>query len=301
MTADRPLLGIAMMTGFCILAPLGDAIAKMLGGSVPLAELLLVRFVMQAVILLPIVVWAGQSLRMSGRMARLVLLRTALHIIGIGFMFTALRYLPLADTLAIAFVMPFIMLLLGKYVLHEEIGRFRLSACAVGFGGTLLVVQPSFVDVGWPALLPLVVAVVFALFMLVTRLIAKEIDAVPLQAISGVMASVFLILLLLVTFDSGIADLKLIWPDAFTVWMFVAIGVVGTVAHLLMTWSLRFAPSATLAPMQYLELPVATVLGWLMFSQLPNGLAGFGILITIAAGLAVIMRERFVAKGLTAP
>ncbi len=299
MTNDRPLLGIAMMTGFCVLAPLGDAIAKLLGGSVPLGELLLVRFVFQAVILLPIVWLGGQSLRVSRRVFGFILWRTLLHILGIGMMFTALRFLPLADTIAIAFVMPFIMLLLGKYVLHEQIGRFRLGACVVGFVGTLFVVQPSFAEVGLPALLPLGVAVVFALFMLVTRQIAKDIGAVPLQAISGVIASVVLAGVVWVGQGSGIAAFSLVWPDGFTAWMFVAIGLVGTFAHLLMTWSLRFAPSATLAPMQYLELPMATIIGLLLFSELPNGLAALGIVITIAAGLAVILRERFIATALT--
>ena len=58
-----------------------------------------------------------------------------------------------------------------------------------------------------------------------------------------------------------------------------------------MTWSLRFAPSATLAPMQYLEIPVATIIGFLIFADLPNGLAAIGIVITILAGLYVVYRE----------
>jgi drug/metabolite transporter (DMT)-like permease len=74
---------------------------------------------------------------------------------GIALMFASLRYLPLADAVAIAFVMPFIMLLLGWFYLGEEVGPRRLGACAVGFIGTLMVVQPSFAEVGWPALLPL--------------------------------------------------------------------------------------------------------------------------------------------------
>ena len=65
-------------------------------------------------------------------------------------MFLSLRFLPLADAVAIAFVMPFIMLLLGKFVLDEEVGSRRLIACVVGFIGTLLVMQPSFAEVGWP-------------------------------------------------------------------------------------------------------------------------------------------------------
>ena len=73
------------------------------------------------------------------------------------------------------------LLLLGKYVLGEQVGPRRLIACVVGFIGTLLVIQPSFAQVGAPALLPLIVAVVFALFMLVTRQIAKETDPVALS------------------------------------------------------------------------------------------------------------------------
>jgi drug/metabolite transporter (DMT)-like permease len=73
-------------------------------------------------------------------------------------------------------------------------------------------------------------------------------------------------------------------------------GVLGTVAHLLMTWSLRFAPSATLAPMQYLEIPVATLLGLLFFDELPDGLAAAGIALTVGAGLYIIWRERVTSR-----
>ncbi len=197
----------------------------------------------------------------------------------------ALRYLPLADAVAIAFVMPFIMLLLGRFVLGETVGPARLGACAVGFLGTLMVIQPSFAEVGAPALLPLAVAVLFALFMLVTRHIAREADPVTLQAASGAMASLVLL------------PLAALWPGSLagisaSHWMILlALSVLGTLAHLLMVWSLRYAPSATLAPMQYLEIPFATLLGWLVFGDLPNGLAAAGIAVTIASGLYVIHRE----------
>lgn len=296
MTQDRPVFGIVLMLGFCVLAPLGDAMAKLLGETTPLGLLVFVRFAIQSLILIPIVALTGRPWRMRGRILRLTAIRTLLHIVGITAMFSALKFLPLADAVAIAFVMPFIMLLLGRYVLSEEVGARRLIACIVGFIGTLLVIQPSFAQVGAPALLPLIVAVVFALFMLVTRQIAKETDPVALQAVSGTMATVALLPLLLIGSRTGVWDLSLIIPASDAHWLLLAIGVLGTVAHLLMTWSLRFAPSATLAPMQYLEIPVATLIGWLIFHDLPNGLAAVGIMITIAAGLYVILRERASAR-----
>ncbi len=284
------------MLGFCVLAPLGDGMAKLLGETIAVGLLVLVRFGVQALILIPLVAVTGKQWRMTPRVLRLTLIRTLLHIVGITAMFTALQYMPLADTVAIAFVMPFIMLLLGKYILAEQVGPRRLIACVVGFIGTLLVIQPSFAQVGAPALLPVIVAVVFALFMLVTRQIAKETDPIALQAVSGAMATVLLLPVLLLGTQTSLPLLTLSVPPAEALWLLLAIGVLGTVAHLFMTWSLRYAPSATLAPMQYLEIPVATLFGWLIFHDLPNGLAALGIGITIAAGLYVILHERANAR-----
>ncbi|QUJ77149.1 DMT family transporter [Sulfitobacter albidus] len=273
--------------------------AKVLGDTVSLGQLVLIRFVVQAGILLPIVWITGKRLWLSGRVLRLAWRRTVLHILGIGGMFTSLQFLPLADAIAIAFVMPFIMLLLGHLVLGEEVGARRMIACAVGFGGTLLVVQPNFVDVGAIALLPMGVAVVFALFMLTTRQIAKDVDPIALQALSGVMATGILLPLIVIGSSAGFTPLTLSMPSDTQTWMlFAALGALGTLAHLMMTWSLRFAPSATLAPMQYLEIPFATVIGYFMFTEFPNALAALGIAITMGAGVYVILREQATARRL---
>ncbi|KJZ20550.1 DMT family transporter [Loktanella sp. S4079] len=289
-TADRPFLGVMLMLAFCVLAPLGDSIAKLLGGAVPLLVLVLTRFGVQAIILAPIVVMSGSRLRLPKGAFSWTLVRTILHILGIALMFTALRYLPLADALAIAFVMPFIMLLLGYFVMKEAVGPHRMTACAVGFVGTLLVIQPNLIEVGPAALFPLGVAVIFALFMMVTRRLATQIDPIRLQAISGFQACVILLPLCLWFTPTGNL------PAAMGTWGLLALlGGIGTLAHLFMTWSLKFAPASTLAPMQYLEIPFGTLIGWVIFSDLPNGLAAIGIFVTISAGLYIVIRERRLA------
>ena len=284
------------MLVFCFLAPLGDAIAKSIGENAPLLLVLCARFGIQVVLLLPVVFALGLSFKVERAILGWMTLRSLLHIFGVGAMYLSLRYLPLADALAIAFVMPFIMLLLGKFFLNEEVGSRRISACAVGFGGTLLVIQPSFVDVGWPALLPLAVALIFAVFMLITRMIAKQVDPISLQASSGIIASLMLLVLLFFLPSDLHPDLTLNQPENYIIWLMLWVGILGTAAHLMMTISLRFAPSATVAPMQYLEIPFATFLGWFVFNELPNGLARVGILITVAAGLFIIAMEHRAAK-----
>ncbi len=284
------------MFGFCLLAPLSDATAKVLGDDLSIGFLVFVRFSLQAILLLPFVWLAGHALPRGKRLVTLTGVRTGLHICGVALMFASLQFLPLADAIAIAFVMPFIMLLLGKVFLGEEVGPHRLAACAVGFIGTLLVVQPNFIAVGLAALLPMGVAVIFALFMLVTRTIAKDVDPIGMQCLSGLMAMPLLGLALLALRDVPLFSLS---PVSSVDWALLAtLGTLGTLSHLLMTWSLRFAPSATLAPMQYLEIPIGTVIGYLVFRDLPNGLAALGIAITIAAGLYVILREQAIARRL---
>lgn len=295
MIVDRPLVGISLMIGFCVIAPLNDGIAKILGNTIPLIQLLTVRMALQFAVLMPIVWATGRSLKMSKRLLRLTALRTALHVAGIGAIFISLRYLPLADAVAITFVMPFILLMLGRLVLGEEVGPRRLAACAAGFVGTLLVVQPSFVTVGWPAFLPLGAALIFALYMLISRHIAKDADPVALQAVGGMMAAPLLALALWLGLDAPGEIFGFKSPDMREMALLFAVGIFGTFAHLMMAWALRFAPSATLAPMQYLEIPFATLIGWLLFHDLPNGLAAIGIVITVASGLYIIYRERMAA------
>ena len=297
MISDRPLIGLLFVFAFCLLAPLGDALVKVVGMGAPLMVLLLSRFVFQAVSLAPVVLLSGRKFPTDRRIFGLICLRSLFHILGIGMMFTALRLLPLADAIAIVFVFPFILLFLGRFVLGEEVGRDRIFACVLGFCGCLLVIKPSFAEVGIVALLPVAVAFAFSTFMLITRSIAKECDPISLQATSGgISTAMLLVVWLLVWLGAGHPapyDLTIMLPASERIaWLLLAIGALGTAGHLCMTIALRFAPSATLAPLQYVEIPIATFLGWLFFGELPDGLAALGIMITTGAGVFVVMSER---------
>lgn len=299
-TADRPLLGILLMLGFCVVIPFSDALAKLLGEDFPLLQLVVIRFATQAILFVPMARMAGTVLFPSRRIVGLTLLRAGLQICGLLLMFSALRVLPLADAVAIAFVMPFLMLILGWFFLNEEVGPRRLIACAVGFIGTLMVVQPSFAAVGWGALLPIGVAFAFAFFMLVTRAMSREIDPIALQGASGLIALPLVVPFLLFPVADLAPLVGFVPPMGGQIWLLMALGVFGSIGHLLMTWSLKYAPAATLAPMQYLEIPVATLVGFFMFSDLPNGLAAFGIAVTIASGLYIVLRERALSRATSA-
>ncbi|MDG2341088.1 MAG: DMT family transporter, partial [Paracoccaceae bacterium] len=225
MQNDRPLLGISLMLGFCFVATLADGTSKFLGSSIPVGEIVFARFAVQGLLLLPIAIMTKRPFVLSGQIFALTILRTILHLVGVFLMITALLYLPLADALAIAFVMPFFMLLLGWAFLNEHVGKHRFFAVCVGFIGTILVFQPSFISVGWPAVLPLIVAVLFAFFILVTRKIASDTDPVSLQALGGLIALPVLLPLLYLGKHFDIALLTLIQPDRFEFNLLIAVGL----------------------------------------------------------------------------
>ncbi|NRP12408.1 Riboflavin transporter [Aliiroseovarius sp. xm-m-379] len=287
-THDRPFLGILLMLGFCMLVPLSDAQAKALGGEVALLALITLRF------LFPLLLYPWLKARnipcLPPKGTRIWMLARALVLlISMGLMYQSLRFLPLADAVAIAFVAPFIMLALGALVLGEQVGPHRIGAALVGFIGTLLVIQPNFVAVGLVALMPLGVALGFAIFAMITRKMSRAMDPLAIQVANGSLGAVILLPLWGIAGTGALPPLHLV-PDL------VVFGVIGTASAILMTASLKYAPSATLAPMQYLEIPFATLIGWLAFHDLPNGLAALGIAITVAAGLYVIAREHRQAR-----
>ena len=291
MITDRPTIGILFMMGFCLFAPMGDAAAKSIALATPMIMILLFRYSIQFILPIPVILMTGSRIAMTGRVMRVIVARSVIHIAGVTTMYFALRYLPLADALAIAFVYPFIMLLMGWLFLGEQVGVRRISACTVGFLGTLLIIQPSFAAVGLPALLPLLVAFLFSTLVLLTRQVAKDYDPVCLQAASGLVSSAILLLAWALFRDVGMADMQIIAVDGNHLMVLCLIGLFGTLSHLCMNYGVRFAPSATLAPMQYVELPVATAVGWVVFGEFPNMLASIGISITVAAGLAMIYFE----------
>lgn len=290
--ADRTTLGILMMLAFCIFAPMMDALAKATPEVVPVPQIVAFRFAIQVAILLPLAALLGHSLRTGLRDMLLHFGRAFALLAATGCFFSALRFMPIADAISIFFVEPFILILMGALFLGEPVGWRRLSACAVGFGGALLVIRPSFSDLGLVALLPLGTAALFSVYMLMTRAMARRQHPLVLQTHTALAATV-LILPVLWGFDgSGHALLDPVWPEGRAVWTLAGVGVMATISHLFLTYALRLAPAGVVAPMQYLEIVGATVIGYYAFGDFPTPLTWVGIAIIVGSGLYVFERER---------
>jgi len=299
--ADRVLHGVLLMLAFCVLAPLLDVSAKLASAFVPVSQIAAARFIVQGALMLPVVLLMRLQWSVPPRILGLVILRAATLLMATWCFIAAVAVMPIADALAIAFVEPFVLLILGRLIFNDEVGPRRIAASVVGFGGAMLVIQPSITAFGWVALYPLGTAFTFAFYMLVTRAISRSLHPVTMQLHTS-LAGIAMVVPVLWAFNDGpVPLLDVVMPQGLTwLWLF-GIGFWASLSHICMTYALKFAPSATLAPLHYVEIVSAVTLGYLVFGDFPNSMTWAGIAVICSSGLYVIHRERVTARARVTP
>lgn len=289
------------MLGFCLTAPLIDVASKLAAETLPVGQITTARFVVQAAIMAVIC----KVLRYPLTIPRAVLsqlVQRAVFLIASTYCFVAaVQVMPIADALAIAFIEPFILLILGRLLFQDIIGPRRIGACVVGFAGSLLVIQPSLAAFGLVALYPIGTAFTFAAYMLVTRSLSRRIHPIPMQLHTATIAAAICLPVMVFANGSGIVTLDPVMPHGIAWLWLCGVGAASSLAHLMMTYALRMAPTSTLAPLHYLEIVSAVAFGYLIFSDFPNALTWVGIAIIVASGLFIIWREHVTATPPIAP
>lgn len=295
-SADRPLPAIALMLGFCLTAPLIDVASKLAAATIPVGQVTTARFIVQAAIMAPICLWLGQSLRLPPGTFGQVAARAFCLIASTYCFVAAVQIMPIADALAIAFVEPFILLILGAALFGDEVGPRRIGASIVGFAGSLMVIQPSFAKFGTVALYPLGTALFFAFYMIVTRSLSRRLHPIAMQYQTAFVAMWMCLPVMILADGRGWVTLDPVMPQGVAWFWLAGVGAASALAHLMMTYALRLAPAPTLAPLHYLEIVSAVVLGYLIFADFPNWLTWCGIGVIVVSGLYVIHRERITAR-----
>lgn len=292
------ILGMSLMSAGMILAPVMDVLAKYLGttGGISPGVVTLGRFTVQAVFLFVLLIALIAMRRKSRLWPKSIkgnLARGALMGFAAFLFFTAVTFMPVADAIAIFFVEPLILTILSALLLGEVVGWRRRIAILVGFCGALLVIQPSFHELGFVTLLPIAAAFIFAFYLILTRkLAAHNDDPLAMQFVAGVGGTLTLSLALLIGGALSYEPLATKWPDTPFLWsMVVVLGLIGTGSHLLIVMAFARARASVLAPFQYIEIISATALGFFIFNEFPNTIKWFGIFIIIGSGVYIFWRE----------
>jgi len=287
---SRTGLGIAFALAGLFGMSLMDACAKLLGEGYAVTQIILLRNGVGALVVLLFVLATGDGLRrLRVERTGLLLLRIAFSLMAGFLFFTSLRYLPLADAFAIAFTAPLFTTALSMPILGEQVGMRRWAAVIVGFIGVLVVIQPGTSSFRVEALLPLGAALAYALTMLVSRKMTRDMTTSSIMFWSSLGAALVALVFMPSQWQT---------PDTTGLALFVFMGLIGTLGMSLITQGYRFAPAAVIAPFDYSTLLWASLLGWFIWHDLPGPNVWLGSAIMIASGLYILHRETRRREGL---
>jgi S-adenosylmethionine uptake transporter len=285
---------MAMMIAAMLMLPGIDAIAKWLSGTVSSGQVTWSRFFFQIILMSPLLLrtrgpWLTPALWLHAARGSLIAFATL-------FFFTGLAYLPLADAIAIFFIEPLLVTLLSALFFGEAIHWRRISAIGLGFVGALIIIRPTFSEVGYAALLPVCAAFCFSFYILLTRKLVRNEDPVRLQFFAGIFGCLVMSLALAFGTGSNIGVLTAIMPSAEQWLLLGCLGLIATVCHLLVVYAYRLASIGILAPFQYVEIIGATILGLVIFNEFPDPITWTGVAIIVGSGMYVFYRESKLAQ-----
>lgn len=282
-----PALGIGLLVFAELLFATMDTTAKHLGGELPVGMVVWGRYAFHFAFMLPFLIrrHPGEVLRVH-RLG-LVLLRGVQLLTATACFFTALRYIPLADAVAIGFVAPLFVVALSVPLLGERVGRRRWTAVAIGLAGSLVIVRPGFAEVHWAYGLVIALAFIFATFVINTRILTRTEKPIPMlfyTALVGTIGTSFVV--------------PFVWQTpTLEQWGLLALmGALGGTSHLLLIHAYRVASTSLLAPFQYAQIVFAAFYGWLVFSDLPDVWMIAGTAILVGSGLYILRREAELAR-----
>lgn len=281
---------VALAIGFVLLssivfAPLVQASSKYLALTFPILQILWMRSVGHTAWMIA-VFWRSHGLAMfRSNRPGLQLARSTLMALCSFTWLLAIPHVPLASAGVIMFTTPMFVALLAAPMLAERVGVHRAAAIVLGFAGVVVVLRPWAHEVVWEMLWTLVAAFSYAVYQILTRRVAES-DSAATSAVYAVAVSAIVVSL----FMPWIYELP--EAGAWHHWVgFVAVGFLGGFRHLFMVKAFESAPASFVSPFCYTELIGITLLGMVLFGEVPDAWTGVGAVVIVASGLYIARRE----------
>ena len=300
-------IGILFVLGSVFCISINDMLIKQLSGGYPLHEMVFTRSFIAILFSFVFVQLEGGWRILRTKQPVLHILRGLLIVTSNMTFFVALAAIPLADATALFFAAPLFITLLSIPILGEKVGPLRLGAVVFGFIGVIIMQRPwEGVDTLGASriilLLPVVAALTYALNQLLTRKLGVQSKAsalaVYIQATFIIVSIGFYLIAGDGRFAQGSYNASIqfllrawVWPDQSDYWLFAVLGLNAAIIGYGLSQAYRMADAATVAPFEYIGLPLAVFWGWMIFSDLPVLEVWIGIAMILASGVFVFLRE----------
>jgi drug/metabolite transporter (DMT)-like permease len=278
---DRAGLGIVItiVGGLCF--AIQDAGIKWLSAEIAVLQILFLRSLFGLAFLGASTSFSGERISLKVNRPWLLAVRSGINILSWVLFFTSLKYLQLATAVALFFSFPLFLAIISVPVLGESVGIRRILAIVVGFVGVLLITNPA-AGLSMPALMMLGAALGWAIVASLTRILGEKENTTTLlfYTLLG-----FAILLAIPQFWLW----RSIGLDAYL--LIVGVAFFGVIAQFAVTKAYAIASPSLIAPFEYTALIWSAIIGYLVWSDIPDVYAIIGAFLIIASGIYIIHRE----------
>ena len=265
-----------------MLLPFMDGLAKFLSQEIHFLQVVWGRYFFMALFSILIAsLFFRKHLRFP-KGIKIQVLRSLFLFLSTIFFFYAISVISLAEALTLAFISPIIATILSFFILKESVGPRRWIAVITGFIGVLFVIRPGFAEVNMATVGAVCAGICYAFYVISTRKLSS-IDS-PLMTLIFTGLSGAIVISLIVPFY---------WSSLnFNGWLIlICLAAIGTLAHFLLILSLNYAEASKLAPLSYSEIIMNVIIGYYFFGDFPNQWIWIGLIIIIASGVYISLRE----------
>ena len=281
--ADHPFKGIALILASTVFLGTSDVTAKYLSATLPSIEIAWIRFLTFALIMSPAMLPGSPLYALRTARPGLQVMRGIALLGSSLFFISGLRFLPIAEASATGFVSPLFVTALSIVFLGESVGVRRWLATAIGLIGVLIILRPGTSAFHPAAFFPIISALAWAATLIMTRMMSGREHAITTMTYSSIVGACIL---------SALVPFVWVAPSWHDILFGIFIGIASTAGQWIVVLAFRYADASVLAPFSYTQLLWVSILGFLIFGEIPDIWTVIGAAFIVASGLYTAHRER---------
>lgn len=265
-----------------MIVPVMDALAKYLSWSLPVLQITWGRYFFTVVFTLSFMLIFFRKSLVWSKNPKLQIFRGLILLSANILFFYSISVISLAKALTLAFIHPLIVTALSPLFLKEKVGIKRWIAVLIGFIGALIVIRPGFLELNMPSLAAFSTGVCYGFYLIITRKLSDTDNPLLTLLFTGIVGAIIMT-----------SIIPAVWvPPTLNQWyMLASIGLVASVAHGFIIISFRMAEASKLAPLSYSEIITNIIIGYYIFSDMPDKWTFVGLFVIMISGVYVWRRE----------
>ena len=275
---------LATIASFC--AVLMSVFLKLAQNDINVFTAGFLRFFFGLIVIFPFIIKSNFNIYKTNNL-KFHLIRSMINVPMMILGFAALMYIPLEQIKAIGFLSPILVVILSVLILKEKIYIIRILALIIGFVGVLIILRPGIIEINIGAYMVLFSGLLWSTVIIITKFMSKEDSPMTILTYQYTFVTIFTLPLALIYWTN---------PTLHSLYYALLAAIVGTVLHLCINNSYRLADLSVIQPVWFTQLIFASVFGFSIFGEIPDGWTWAGGILVFTSVLIITYRENYLKK-----